>query len=92
MDFHAQRNSQDECKAQMQRWSSVLCWDSVLFRSISWYSQSGDNPLKCLARTGYKLNAKVKRVKLLLYFGLATLIFPIFWSNYGYWKNKSSLF
>jgi hypothetical protein len=29
MDFHAQRNSQDECKGQMQRWCSLLCWECV---------------------------------------------------------------
>jgi hypothetical protein len=63
-----------------------------VFSLISWCSQSGDNPLKCLARTGYKLNAKVKRLKLLLYFWLATLIFPIFWSNYGYWKTIKPLY
>jgi hypothetical protein len=31
MDFHAQRNSKEECRGQMQRWSSLLCWDSVFF-------------------------------------------------------------
>jgi hypothetical protein len=29
MDFYAQRNSQDERKWHMQRWSLLLCWDSV---------------------------------------------------------------
>jgi hypothetical protein len=65
----------------MQRWRSLLCWDSVFFRSVSWCSQGGDNPQKCWARTGYKLNAKVKCLKLLLYFWLGTWFFVNFDEN-----------
>ncbi len=90
--LNAQRNSQDECKGQMQRWSSLLCWDWVFFRSISWGSQSGVNPQKCLARTGYKLNAKVKCLKISLYFCLGNLIFLQLWSNCGYWKSIKALY
>jgi hypothetical protein len=76
----------------MQWWSSLLCWDSVFFRSISWCSQSGDNPQECLARTGYKFNVKVKCLKILLYFWLAALSCLKFWSTYDYWKSVKALY
>jgi len=92
MDFHAQRNSQDECKGQMQRWSSFLCWDSVFVCSISWRSQSGDNPQERLAKNGYNLNVKVKCVKIVLYLWLDSLVFLKFWSNYGDWESIKALY
>jgi hypothetical protein len=68
------------------------CCAPFFSRSTSWFSPSGDNPQECLARTGYKWIVNVKCLKILLYFWLATLIFPKFWSNYGNSKSIKALY
>jgi hypothetical protein len=44
----------------------------VFFRAILCHGQSVDDPQEDLARSGYKLNMKVKFLKIPLYFWLAT--------------------